>query len=73
MKRLSYGEYMKTGLKIDKLKQQADNIQSIMSQLNANSAHKSTGIIYDYYTLSENYNRLQEEIESLNKLMDNNK
>ena len=71
MKRLSYGEYMKTGLKIDRLKQQADQIRSIMSQLNANSAHKSTGIIYDYHTLSENYNKLQEEIESLNKLMDN--
>ena len=70
MARLSYGEYMKTGLKIDRLQQESQNIQSIIKQLNESGAHNVTGIMYDYFTLVNNKDKIDQEIKYLNSIMD---
>jgi len=71
--RLSYGDYMKTGLKIDRLQQESRNIESILNSLNENGAHKITGIMYDYFTLRANKDKIEQEIKYLDSIMDANK
>ena len=73
MARLSYGDYMKTGLKMDRLQQESKNIESIITQLNENGAHKITGIMYDYFTLRANKDKIDQEIKYLDSVMDANK
>ena len=73
MRQLSYGEYMKLGLKIDRLQQESRQIEQIIKQLNENGAHRITGIVYDYYTLVNNKHKIDAEINHLNKIMDANK
>lgn len=73
MARLSYGEYMKTGIKIDRLQQEAKQIENILKQLNENGAHRVTGIVYDYFTLTKNKDKIEQELKYLNKIMDDNK
>ena len=73
MKQLSYGEYMKMGLKIDRLQQESKQIGEIIKHLNENGAHKLTGIVYDYYTLVNNKDKIDAEIKYLNSVMDANK
>ena len=73
MRQLSYGDYMKLGLKIDRLQQESDQIHRIIQQLNENGAHKVTGICYDYYTLVNNKDKIDQEIKHLNSVMDANK
>ena len=73
MARLSYGDYMKTGLKMDRLQQESKNIESIITQLNENGAHKTTGIMYDYFTLRANKDKIDQEIKYLDSVMDANK
>lgn len=73
MRQLSYGEYMKMGIKIDRLQQESRQIEQIIKQLNENGAHKVTGIVYDYYTLVNNKHKIDAEIKHLNSVMDANK
>ena len=70
MRQLSYGDYMKLGLKIDRLQQESDQIHRIIQQLNENGAHKTTGIMYDYFTLRANKDKIDQEIKHLNSVMD---
>ena len=73
MKQLSYGEYMKLGLKIDRLQQESRQIEQIIKELNENGAHKVTGICYDYFTLVSNKDKIDQEIKQLDAIMDANK
>ena len=73
MKQLSYGDYMKLGLKIDRLQQESRHIEQIIKQLNENGAHKVTGIVYDYSTLVSNKDKIDQEIKQLDAIMDANK
>ena len=73
MTQLSYGEYMKTGLKIDRLQQESRQIEDIISRLNSNGAHMVSGLKYDATVLTFRLSRLQKEIDELNELMDENR
>jgi len=73
MNRLSYGDYMKTGLKMDRLQTESRQIESILKQLNENGAHKVTGIMYDYFTLVNNKHKIDQEIKYLDSIMDANR
>ena len=73
MKQLSYGDYMKLGLKIDRLQQESKQIGEIIKHLNENGAHKVTGIVYDYFTLVSNKDKIDQEIKQLDAIMDANK
>ena len=72
-RQLSYGDYMKLGLKIDRLQQESLQIEQIIKQLNENNAHRVTGVVYDFNTLANNKKRIDAEIQHLNSVMDDNK
>jgi hypothetical protein len=76
-KQLSYGEYMKKSLKLDKLEQEELNLRTLINNLvesdGVNAAHQHTGLVYNKLVLNNRLNNIIAEIKELIVELENNK
>jgi hypothetical protein len=76
-KQLSYGEYMKKSLQVEKMEKEELQLRVLINDLvesdGPNAAHKHTGIVYNKLVLNNRLNNIIAEIKELTAELENNK